>query len=1692
MHSQKMRLLSLNLVLAMLFTMVPVQAADIVIDDDGPLHTVVLNGNGGTYGNDETLAISYGYSALYLEDYIFTREGYTLLGWSENEDASTLDYTCFHSIWGGDVGEDEPLDLYAVWGEGTNCALYNMYIANSTPLSGYYALNSATLPTVNDVGFVGWYDHTGAFYKAGSAVHAGEEYQPVYASTGNYPILLDGNGGESAFGSSLFFAGTTGNSRINTAVWDHGKRIRCFSKDGYLLAGWANSDGNTVVGDNGELIGLCIPNSDGIITLYAQWDSAYQLVNGTELVIDGDDMTELLEGNAESYGSGWRFYSWNDLRLSSPYGTSTPYAFDRMAYNDDLDIRFSGTISTGQIEVNGRLCFYEYGNRTETSIDVITSDIPAIHAVRIMFMGVDNVYRISTENAVGIDARSLYFASPNLTITGEPAVREDAKITCDDGIGYTISDDGTTLTTYAIDQNVTLDGNGGTFEGEKTISCDYSVSDELDLSHYAFTREGYVLIGWAADADGSDFVSESSNTSYSRTGYQTLYAVWLEVPENHIVFRTTSGASLTTYKSAYEKSTLAKGYSVAIDDDFTMPVAVLNGQQQRTVWWNAVDRSLFYGGESYTPASGSVFWSDISGNIEDGCHTVIIDGNGGTYRDNYYDNGIRNWYNTNRVVAAWSAGNGDVINYAYSFTRQGYTLVSYNSEPDGSGTEYALNRCTVTADMDPIQILYAQWEKIEESGLYITIDGKQYDAAQNWNGAGWVYRHYENNYNELTLDGYIGGSIESDVELRVNCESKKSVVTGSICAPHLEVNLIAWHYVNGNVDIGSLSVCANDGVALMSQGDMNINVPDSAVLSVAGAEGSPAIKTDGELTLWYYGEGRLSAQGGNTAAISAACINNERGYDCVITAGTNPDDAVEVETYSGQQYVSYEIRTKTLTLHGSGGKADGKDSISIDTKEGYIDLSQYRNSFSSDGKVLLGWSRNAGAAGIDYANESNVGFGFDNGVSQTDLYAVWESDSQKGIVLNDFGQVNEKDSENYSYYDYYEYFTDAVSAGTTYTLPDSYKAGYAFKGWSDGATMHSVGEQISVDESRSFTAVYEVLSLTIDGKTYRMDKACGSRSLGWEYEPAYRYGYWDNQVQLTVYENYSGKLIIIPSNAYIRLNGNISGANGQPAILVDGNAQIRSDAPEDGQKTVTITGGAEAPAVQVSGKLTVDLNYLWDSCGMSLIMRSDIGQPTLKAKAVNIGVDSLLFAGSSESDAVLTGAYNDQSYVRISDSLILKAGQTVPSMQNKNGMKFVAWRQKGSADWDNAVWYRPGDVIEGNEKMLVAEYTSYNLLALIFDGNGGTTASGSKYYVTEASSGDLQLIDSPFTRDGYSLQSYNDRADGSGTSYTAQQLVEKQDWFDVMVGKVLTFFAQWTKNSGSEPTTPDEPEKTPDGSASYTVSDSTVTIKDVDMDKLLTESGGENSAALDLSGAGAIVKEVSLPTEVIQEISTRGADDLTIRLPGASVSFDEKALSAVAAQSEGESLSLNVNIGGRESLTGAQHEAVAKAKDLSVIEVSLSSDGKKISDFSGGNVTIDIPFEWSMQGLLCAYYIDDNGNKTAIDVTYKNGIATLVLKHFSTYVVELLDASDDTAMILATNSVTVKTAGKGADQCIAAIYAADGKLLTIGVSPITAGEDFTTVAYSAEKLSEQQLLNVFFLNESYQPVSETLSLPLKE
>lgn len=1598
MHSQKMRLLSLNLVLVMLLTMLPVQAADIVIDDDGPMYTVVLNGGEGTYEGDNTLSISYGSSTLYLEDYIFTREDYTLLGWSEKEDASTLDYTRFGELYAKNAGKDS--QLYAVWGEGENCALYRNKPVDieSDPVDRYYVADSETLPADNPYKLIGWADHDKGFHEVGEAAAAGEIYEPVYRYNA---VLLDGCDGKSNFNAELFYAGSPNDKYLRTTMLVRGKNVPCFSKDGYLLTGWEDSSGNLVAaGDN--VVGTYPADEDGVITLYARWSKADQLGNGVRLVIDGDDMTELLDRDDSFYGNGWRFYpKGNELRI---YGDS--YYGDAIAYDGNLNARCSGEVATGQIEANGRL--YVYAGSNDAALHVRTSGVSAIRAEEVQFSDKSGMTACQItaegEGVIGIDAPIIRINCANVTITGNPAVPTDATIVCGSGIDYKVSEDRRTLTTFAIENKITLDGNGGTFDGQKTVDVDYDVSNKLDLSQYAFTRKGYALIGWATDANGSNFVTEYDGV-ISSTSYDTLYAVWIKVPESYAIFHTLGySGRLTETVDRVEARENNIFYSYDLSSGFVMPETT----EGAAIWEDINTHNLYYSGEKFTPASGA--WFDCNKrvvNSEENMHTILLDGNGGTYA--YRTGGVT--YEVNRKIADYNAAEGETVNYACRFTRPGYELVSYNSKPDGSGKEYALNKCTVTADMDLIQVLYAQWKKNGESGQYITVDGKRYDAAQDWDGMGWEYRHYGNEYNEIVLNGYHGGSIESDVALRVSCSKGQSSVTGCINAPELNVNLYRYQN-NGSV---SLTVNAKEGAALISQGDMQINVQNLAELSVVGAEGYPAVSAGGELALNLYDEGRISARGSNTAAISAVSIimSSRRGY--LITAGSDPDNAVEVDSYSGQQYVSYEVRTKTLTLHGNGGTADGQDTYVVQTKDFRLALSDYATVFTNDGKLLLGWSKSADATEIDYAAQSGKNFVFDDDSFAEDLYAVWESDSRKGVVLNDYGQRDDTVSPfDIRSYIYHERFVGAVDAGTQYTLPDSYKAGYRFLGWrsAQDGQLYPTGTEITVEQSVTYTAEYEVLSMTINGKTYRMDRAHGSRSLGWEYRPAFEYGRWSEQVRLSIYENYSGGPISIPCNVELMAAGKITGTAGQPAVSVDGNVLIEGYRYREDDLSLTITGGAGAPAVRASGRI-----YAFPSAVPITFWGGD-GQPALVGRSVQTGC--VMLAGSSESDAVLVGSYNGESFVRVSDELLtvtVQPGQTVPALPEADGVVFVAWR----ADGRGSVWYRPGDVIKGEEVTLHANYMWDDSGAVILDGNGGTTSSGSKYYVAQVSGADLRLTESTarngFTRDGYTLNGYNDCADGSGRNYTFRQLADGSAW-DSLVGKVLTFFAQWTRNGDpvtpekpSKPTTPTQPTTppqttTPDGSADITVSGSTVKVENVDVDKLVTDNGDKKTAEIDLSGTKSGITDVTLPTDAVKEVAASEAESLTVKLPDVTVSFDDKALAAVAEQSSGADLSLSVNVGAanNSNLTDAQKNAITGARELSVIEVSLSSNGEKISNFNGGSVTIDVPFEWSMKGLLRAYYIDDNGNKSAIDVTYKNGVATLVLNHFSTYVVEAVDA----------------------------------------------------------------------------------------
>jgi uncharacterized repeat protein (TIGR02543 family) len=84
---------------------------------------------------------------------------------------------------------------------------------------------------------------------------------------------------------------------------------------------------------------------------------------------------------------------------------------------------------------------------------------------------------------------------------------------------------------WSVNQyTLTLNGNGGTCEGDeiKTISTQYD--NEEDISSYTYNRPGYTFSGWNTSQSGT-------GTPYTQTdqirisGDITLYAQWKEIDE---------------------------------------------------------------------------------------------------------------------------------------------------------------------------------------------------------------------------------------------------------------------------------------------------------------------------------------------------------------------------------------------------------------------------------------------------------------------------------------------------------------------------------------------------------------------------------------------------------------------------------------------------------------------------------------------------------------------------------------------------------------------------------------------------------------------------------------------------------------------------------------------------------------------------------------------------------------------------------------------------------------------------------------------------------------------------------------------------------------------------------------------------------------------------------------------------------
>ena len=143
--------------------------------------------------------------------------------------------------------------------------------------------------------------------------------------------------------------------------------------------------------------------------------------------------------------------------------------------------------------------------------------------------------------------------------------------------------------------------------------------------------------------------------------------------------------------------------------------------------------------------------------------------------------------------------------------------------------------------------------------------------------------------------------------------------------------------------------------------------------------------------------------------------------------------------------------------------------------------------------------------------------------------------------------------------------------------------------------------------------------------------------------------------------------------------------------------------------------------------------------------------------------------------------------------------------------------------------------------------------------------------------------------------------------------------------------------------------------------------------------------------------EVALPAETLQTIANKTNANIVIKTDVAEVKLDNEAAEAIAQQAQ----TVAGTEGKTETVSIITQKVKEEADEVSFELKVVTSSGKVISDFNGGNVsvTVNVPKSLSDKKLVCVY-IDENGLKHRVDgQSNTDGTYTFTTGHFSTYAI---------------------------------------------------------------------------------------------
>ena len=174
-------------------------------------------------------------------------------------------------------------------------------------------------------------------------------------------------------------------------------------------------------------------------------------------------------------------------------------------------------------------------------------------------------------------------------------------------------------------------------------------------------------------------------------------------------------------------------------------------------------------------------------------------------------------------------------------------------------------------------------------------------------------------------------------------------------------------------------------------------------------------------------------------------------------------------------------------------------------------------------------------------------------------------------------------------------------------------------------------------------------------------------------------------------------------------------------------------------------------------------------------------------------------------------------------------------------------------------------------------------------------------------------------------------------------------------------------------------------------------------------SGNQTSTVeIDVSNLGTQVNSVTIPADTVKAIEAavsdtkKDADSLTVKLSEGSITFDADAVKAITEETKSDGLKVNLDDIGTEKLNTAQKSAVSDLAVETVLDAYVTSGSTRISDFKGGSATVSVKHTLkaaqSPAGIV-VWYIADDGTRTQIPASFRNGEVVFTVTHFSNYVI---------------------------------------------------------------------------------------------